>query len=77
MLNQMEGSNSKNAKSKPTSSKKKIQKNNEGCVYKCDQCDENFFSIGAKRRHEKHFHLVLKPFLCDCGQQFGKLSEVK
>lgn len=73
MLDQMEAA--KNLKSKQISSKKKDQKN-DGCTYKCSQCEENFSSIGAKRKHERHFHLVLKPFLCECGQQFGKLSEV-
>lgn len=68
----------KNPKKKSISSKKKSrEKNAEPNSWKCDQCEECFSSDRAKKKHEKYFHLVLKPFVCECGQQFGKLSEVK
>lgn len=69
----------KNLKKKIIPNKKKGQKKNEESdeSWKCDQCDESFSSNRAKRKHERYFHLVLKPYVCECGQQFGKLSEVK
>lgn len=46
-------------------------------IWKCQECDETFSSVFARRKHEKYYHVVSKPYICECGQQFGKLSEVK
>ncbi|KAL0275267.1 UNVERIFIED_CONTAM: hypothetical protein PYX00_003173 [Menopon gallinae] len=44
--------------------------------FKCGQCVETFSTLVAKKKHEKFYHYFSKPFVCECGQQFGKLCEV-
>lgn len=46
-------------------------------TFKCSRCVETFSTLTAKKKHEKFYHFFSKPFVCECGQQFGKLCEVK